>query len=131
MIQADNKEEKFDRILVIDDDEAMAGLIGEILREQDFLPTIFHDGKSALQLCNASDCNFDLVITDICMPGLTGDEFAREVRKVNASIPIIFCSGYTDHTSKEKLLEIEGSRFIEKPINQNQLFQTIEELNIC
>jgi len=70
----------------------------------------------------------DLVITDITMPHMTGDTLAREVLKIRTEIPIILCTGYSARMSEEKAMELGIRKYIEKPIEMENLARSIREV---
>jgi len=79
------------RILVVDDEEAYCKLLGLTLRRLGHVPTLAFHPQDALEAFHESP--FDAVITDIDMPGMSGVDLAREIRRENADMPIAFCTG--------------------------------------
>ncbi len=63
-------------------------------------------GTKALELFRADPDRFDLVFTDMTMPGMTGDRLAKEIKKIRGGIPIILCSGYNVQISEDKTKEM-------------------------
>ena len=70
-------------------------------------------GTEALELFQKDPDNYDLVITDMTMPGMTGDRLAQKILEIRHDIPIILCSGYSEHISEEKAKKI-GIREFDK-----------------
>ena len=75
------------RIAVCDDEQAIADLVGQLLVEAGFAPTVFYAAPDLLA-CQADD-PFDLVILDIMMPGMDGYEFTRQLRATDYTLPIL------------------------------------------
>ncbi len=82
------------RILYVDDDESLAFLASRLLRRDGFQVTTSARADDALGLVRADPRRFDLVVTDVNMPGLSGLEMARALRGVNPALPVVLTSGY-------------------------------------
>lgn len=106
------------RILVADDEEKIAAMVGSYLEANGYLPLIANDGLRALALFRekAPAC----LILDISMPGMNGLDVAREVRKTS-SVPIIFLSARTDETDRVLGLELGGDDYVPKPFSPREL----------
>lgn len=122
-------EQQF-KVLIIDDDAAIANYFSDLLASRGYHTTTFNDSVAALQHCESQLENYDLIISDVCMPDLPGDQLAMQLLKINPNKPIILCSGYTDHTSSQQLKQIGIPYFIEKPIDRSRLFKIIDELQL-
>ena len=119
------------KILIIDDNESVAGYFSDLLTSNDFHTTVFNNSKKALDYCKTNLHQYKLVISDVCMPEINGDQLAKEILNLNPAMPIILCSGYVEHISKEELLNIGIYSFMDKPINSSELLAIIGELNLC
>jgi len=119
------------RILIVDDNEALAEYFSDFLTSNGFNTTVFNCSQTALDYCKINLHQYKLVMSDICMPNMTGDQFAKEILSIDPNMPIILCSGYMDHISEEQLLNIGIKHFMEKPINSSKLLTIIGELNLC
>ena len=71
---------------------------------------------------------FDLIITDLTMPEMTGDRLAREVRNLRPGMPVIVCSGFMDKLSREKAKSKGATAFIEKPLTLEKLASMVREV---
>jgi DNA-binding response OmpR family regulator len=107
-----------DKVLVADDEEKIARMVGSYLEASGFQPLLAFDGKMALKLIkeHAPIC----LILDINMPGADGLEVAREVRKTS-SVPIIFLTARTDETDRIVGLELGADDYISKPFSPREL----------
>jgi CheY-like chemotaxis protein len=83
---------------------------------------------SALDVFVANPQTFDLVITDMTMPAMTGDQLAMNIRKAHRTIPIILCTGYNEKISSETAREIGISQFLTKPLTLEELARAIRQL---
>jgi two-component system cell cycle sensor histidine kinase/response regulator CckA len=82
----------------------------------------------ALELFRLKPHDFDLVITDMTMPNLTGDKFAVELMKIRSDMPIILCTGYSNKISDETALKIGIKAFAYKPMAKADLAKTVRKV---
>jgi CheY-like chemotaxis protein len=90
--------------------------------------TIETDSQSGFSKFLEDPQAFDLLVTDQTMPGMTGGELAQAVLTVRSELPVILCSGYSDHMDENKaaLLGIRG--YVSKPLNTIKFLGLIESL---
>ena len=81
----------------------------------------------ALELFRTDPDRFDLVITDMTMPKMTGDQLARELMKVRPNMPIILCTGFSPKISEEKAKEIGIKAFAMKPLVRRDMARTVRK----
>lgn len=115
-------------ILVVDDDRVHLELIKEflLLKDDEFLVFLARNGKKGLEMSINISVDFGLIITDINMLEMKGDEMVREIRKINPHIPVIFMSG--DKSNFRGLADLGNVDFIGKPIQLGELRQKIQKL---
>jgi DNA-binding NtrC family response regulator len=82
----------------------------------------------ALEAFRADPGRFDLVITDMTMPNLTGDRLAEAEHVIRPEIPVILCTGYSERMTAEKARAMGIAGFLYKPLLLEQLSQTIREV---
>ncbi len=114
------------KILVVEDDKELNRTVCSFLN---------HSGYVATGCLNADDAFdamyenvFDLIVSDIMMPGTDGFEFAKEVRDMNADIPILFMTARDDIASKQRGFRIGVDDYMVKPIDLDELFLRIGAL---
>lgn len=114
------------KILVVEDDYELNRTVCSFLN---------HSGYEALGFLNANEAYdafnenlFDLIISDIMMPGVDGFEFARTVREFNENIPILFVTARDDIASKQKGFHIGVDDYMVKPIDLDELFLRVGAL---
>lgn len=114
------------KILVVEDDKELNRTVCSFLN---------HSGYEAKGCLNATDAYdalyggmFDLIISDIMMPGVDGFEFARNVRELNDNIPILFMTARDDIASKQRGFRIGVDDYMVKPIDLDELFLRIGAL---
>jgi len=103
------------RVLILDDDADFNNLLTDIYGQADYDVSSERDPEVAISLVAETD--FDIVVTDQKMPGLSGEEFIREVKAMKPDLPIIMVSGYLDNDTIRRLIkEGVGGVFL-KPLN--------------
>ncbi len=113
-------------ILVVDDEAAVAELIARLLREQQFIVDVCHDGVQALDRLNR--VAYDLIICDVRMPGMSGDELFAELnqRAPHLARRVLFVSGDTASSSTRDFFERSGVGYIEKPFTATELISAVQ-----
>ena len=111
------------RIAVCDDEQAIADLVGQLLVEAGFAPTVFYAAPDLLA-CQADD-PFDLVILDIMMPGMDGFACCRELRRTS-SVPIIFLTAKDEEADKVVGFELGADDYVVKPFKPRELMARIK-----
>lgn len=113
------------RILLVDDEEQVVQVTGEILQSLGYEVVGKTSPLDALQLFSSSPEEFDLVLTDLTMPGLTGLELSERVKGLRPDIPIILFTGYSDQVSKDAAYEAGINEYCMKPISMRDLSTVI------
>jgi len=106
-----------ERILFVDDEISITKMMGRMLEQSGYKVTINNKSIEALEIFRSNPDQFDLVITDMTMPNMTGDKLAVELINIRPDIPIIICTGYSKLITKESASQIGIMAFIDKPIN--------------
>jgi len=114
-----------ERILLIDDEEQIIDIEQQILERLGYKVTSKTDSEEALEEFAAQPDRFDLVITDMTMPKMTGDQLARRMMDIKPQIPVILCTGFNEAISEEKALAMGIDKFVMKPIVKDELASTI------
>ena len=117
-----------ERILFIDDEQILVKATKERLRYLGYRVVSRTSSIEALDLFQKHPEQFDLVITDIIMPVMTGDKMALEFMKIRPDIPIILCTGYSEHMTEEKAKELGVREFLMKPFEIEDLARTIRKV---
>jgi nitrogen-specific signal transduction histidine kinase/CheY-like chemotaxis protein len=115
-------------VLCLDDETSLVSLIARTLERQGYRVTTFTSAEAALAMLRADPSGFELVVTDHNMPGTSGIEVAREIRKLRPELPVILTSGFI--TEKIRA-EAEGAgirQLLHKPYRVEDLCQTIQHL---
>ena len=109
-------------ILVVDDDTALAEMIGIVLRSEGFEPTFCADGSEALAAFH--DAKPELVLLDLMLPGIDGIEVCARIRE-ESGVPIIMLTAKSDTADVVKGLESGADDYIVKPFNPKELVARI------
>ncbi len=110
-----------ERILLVDDEKPLLIMTAELLARLGYEPVPFSDSRAALAALEAMPEAYDMVLTDETMPGLTGTELARAVRRMRPAMPIILISGYTGPVLTEMALDAGVEEVLKKPIQSREL----------
>ncbi len=117
-----------EHILFVDDEAPIAKMGARNLESLGYRVTTRTSSVEALELFKSKPTDFDLIVTDMTMPNLTGDNLAIELLKIRPDIPVILCTGYTTKISEEDALEIGVKAFVYKPIVKSDLAKTIRKV---
>lgn len=108
-------------ILVVDDEDAVADLLGQLLEAMGYRATVRTSSLDALALFRENPKAFDLVVLDQIMPSMTGDKLAEEISGIRPGIPIVLCSGYAHILSVERMKQVGIKKFLTKPLGSKEL----------
>lgn len=117
-----------ERILLVDDDEAILQSLRRALEHLGYRVITKKNGNSALRAFTAQPKSFDLIITDQIMAGILGSDLSQKILSIRPDIPIILCTGYVDKINKKKARDIGIQEFVLKPVNVNEIAQTIRHV---
>lgn len=117
-----------ERILVIDDEPSIAEMVGRMLGRLGYDVTVRTSGMEAFDLFLSQPNRFDLVITDLTMPHVTGVELAEKMVQVRPELPIILCSGFGMKVSREAAASVGIREFLEKPASARTLAETVRKI---
>jgi PAS domain S-box-containing protein len=110
-----------ERILVVDDEEALVALASEVLKRLGYEPAGFTSAPEALAAFEAAPERFDAAIADEVMPELTGTELAAAMRRRRPSLPVVLMSGYIGPMMTERALAAGVREILRKPVQSREL----------
>ncbi len=113
------------RVLFVDDEKDFADAMSQVLRLQGLEVETTYSGTHALQQYVPGE--FDLVITDLSMPGMDGIEFIRKVRKLHPAQRIIVITGFPSQRSQEQALKLGTLNYIAKPFKPRRFIELVED----
>ena len=114
-------------VLVVDDEEPIRTAARRILEADGYKVLEAENGVRAIELL-ADDVAIDLLMADLEMPELTGEEMARRLRAQRHDLKVLYVSGYVDRLLNERPLLWEGEAFLEKPFTFEGLSQAVSLL---
>ncbi len=117
-----------ERILFVDDEESQVNLSKQMLERLGYKVVTRTNSFEALELFKATPNEFDLVITDMTMPNMTGDKLAAELLKIKPNIPIILCTGFSATIDEHKAKAIGIRAFVNKPILMEDIATAIRKV---
>jgi len=115
------------RILVVDDEAPMCALVEHILTAAGYETLCAGNGPEALELMNTRG-PFKLVVADVVMPHMTGDELGARLRRIDPELKILYLTGYVDRLFEKKNRLWEDEAFLEKPIKPEGLVEAVSLL---
>lgn len=118
------------RILFVDDEFAVTRLASMILPKYGIAVVTENDSRKALEIFREFAQDFDLLVTDQTMPGLTGVDLAREVLLIRPDLPVILCTGYSESVSPEQARKAGVCEYVLKPPDFQQLASSIRR-QVC
>ncbi len=114
-------------VLVADDDDGTRAVVGRILQRAGYRVHLVPDGMQALRQLESDPSAFDLLVTDVVMPGLTGPQLAARVRERQPTLPILFMSGYPEDALDELERLGDSTGFLSKPFSGSELTQRVAQ----
>lgn len=110
------------RVLLCDDDELVRRSLVRVFERAGYQTMSFGDPAALLEELDPHT-EFDILVTDVLMPGMTGDELARRLQEVRPGLPVVFMSGYTDDVRIDAL----GGRLLHKPFGSAEVVRVVQE----
>ena len=117
-----------ERIMIVDDEEAILDLHEKVLKRLGYKVTSTIDSLVALEKIRVDPDQFDLIVTDQSMPNLSGAELAQEVLKIKPTMPIILCTGYSSVVSGKDAMTIGIKRYAKKPVKLKELARIVRSV---
>jgi len=115
-------------ILFVDDEPMIAALGGEMLRKSGYKVTDSTDSAQALEMFTENPDAYDLVITDMTMPCMTGIDLAKDIWAIRPDTPVILCTGHSNIIDEEQAKKEGVRRFIMKPLRHKELAKVVRDV---
>ena len=116
-----------ERILLIDDEETILEVGKQMLERLGYKVVVKNSSIEALELFTKQPDRFDLVITDMTMPGLRGDRLAKDLMNIRPDIPVILCTGFSEHIAEERAKEMGIREFVMKPFVTDEFARIVRK----
>jgi signal transduction histidine kinase/ActR/RegA family two-component response regulator len=117
-----------ERILIVDDEPTLVELNKQLMERLGYHVTIRTSSIEALELFKKQPDEFDLIITDMTMPNMTGDVLATKLMSIRPDIPVIICTGYSEKITQKLLDCLHIRAFILKPIIRDELLVAVRQV---
>jgi DNA-binding NtrC family response regulator len=114
------------RILIVDDDAGQRSLLNSFLKSQGFDTVMADSGERALELLRGGE--FQMMISDVRMPGISGLETLRRARELHATLPVLLVTAYTDIRDAVGAMRDGAVNYLAKPIDLDELLVTIQRV---
>ena len=119
---------KHKHILVIDDEVSLVYFIRELLQRKGYQVSVASDSHEAWDIFSATPDEFDMVVTDQTMPGLSGVQLAAKMITLKPDLPIMLCTGYSDVVDETNIAQYGIQAFMPKPLDSKEFLQCVDEL---
>ncbi len=110
-----------ERVLFVDDEVALGQVANHVLNRLGYQPSIFNSSEAAWAAIQAAPDAYDIVVTDLTMPVMTGIDLARLVLKLRPSLPIVIVSGYTGTLTEDAVRQLGITGLVHKPMDKRAL----------
>ncbi|HCY86638.1 MAG TPA: hypothetical protein DHV36_16000 [Desulfobacteraceae bacterium] len=114
-----------EHILVVDDEEPIVKMTTAVLKRLGYQVTSFCSSPEAFTAFKNDPQAFDLVLTDMTMPQMTGNELARKIKEIRQDVPVIICTGFSKDMNRKKAEQTGIDGFLMKPVIKSQVGQLI------
>ncbi len=116
-------------VLVAEDEKILRDMIAGTLRNEGYTVLEAADGKEAIELARTKDhVMIDLLLTDVIMPKIRGMDVAKQIRRINSGLKVLYVSGYTAPEFRSLNISDDLVTFLQKPFSSAQLLEAIREL---
>ncbi len=117
-----------ERALIVDDEEVIVNMEERMLISLGYHVTAITSSSEALQVFQEDPGNFDVMITDMTMPKMSGAELIQRIRRIRPDIPVILCTGFSELIDKEKASILGIKKYLMKPVIKRDLASAIREV---
>ena len=115
-------------MLYLDDEKALVRVATRMIERLGYRVTGFTDVAAALQAFRADPGQFDVVMTDLNMPGASGVDFAREILALRPEVPVLLCSGRISEETQAKARKVGIRAVLQKPHSMEELSKSLHDL---
>jgi PAS domain S-box-containing protein len=117
-----------ERILLIDDEEEIVAIEQQMLERLGYQVEAYANSVKALKHFQENAAAYDLVITDLTMPGLTGDRLTEQLLKIRPDLPIILCTGFSEMMNEQKAEALGITKFLMKPVSMVDFAMAVRQV---
>ncbi len=117
-----------ERVMVVDDEPAVAAFLSNALARFGYRTTTFTSAEAALQNLGDDTEEYDLIITDMTMPRMSGEDLLREAQRIRPGLPVVVCTGFSASMTPERAYELGAAGYLTKPLSVNELAVQIRRI---
>jgi len=117
-----------ERILLVDDEAVIIQLVQQSLESLGYRLVTTGSSREALKMVETDPDQFDLVITDMTMPHMTGDILAKKIMDIRPQLPVILCTGYSSRIDRETAMGMGIRAYLEKPVLRRDLAEAVRRV---
>ena len=114
-------------ILFVDDEESITSLAQNFFSSCGYEISCFNDPVQALKAFKAQPKKYDVLITDMSMPGMSGAALAQDVLQISPTVPVMLCTGYSEQIEEKKALSLGIRKYIQKPVVMSVLVKYVQQ----
>ena len=115
------------RVLVVDDEDSVRRFIARVLQGAGYIVETAATGPEGLEAFDRGAA-FDIIVSDVRMPGMSGPRFIAELRRKEADVKVLYLTGYADQLFSERETLWEDEAFLDKPCTMKGLLESVELL---
>ena len=117
-----------EKILAVDDEERALSIIKVVLERLGYKVSAMTSSLKALELFKEDPQRYDLLLTDLILPQMSGDKLVLEIIEIRPDMPVIIISGFTDMIDNDKFKQISSKAFMPKPFQPQELVKTVRQV---
>ncbi len=110
-----------ERVMIVDDEPAVAAFLSSALARFGYRTNTFTSAEAALHHLADPAHEYDLIITDMTMPRLSGEDLLRESRRLRPGVPVVICTGFSASMTPERAYALGAAGYLSKPLSVNDL----------
>ena len=115
-------------ILLVDDEDLVRRIGTEVLKRHGYEVRLASDGKQAVELFEAAHGEIDAIVLDMMMPVMNGEDALRGIHQIDASVPVIVCSGQNEAELVRRLTAENVGAFLQKPYTAARLLEKVRAI---
>lgn len=116
------------RVMLVDDEAMVVRVVARLLERSGCDVSVFLDPVEALGSIRAAPGGYDVLLTDMTMPGMSGIELARSAAEAGSTMPVVLLSGWIDAEAEKEARSAGVARILSKPVQVNSLVDIVAEL---
>ncbi|MBE0584362.1 MAG: response regulator [Desulfofustis sp.] len=128
LVQGDDVFDGKGRIILVDDEGQVVQVIGELLRSIGYHVSGWTSAKAALEHFRENPEAYDLLVTDLTMPHMTGVELSAEIKRIRSNLPVVLITGYSDRLTREFAMRSGVDEYCMKPVSLRDLSGVVGQL---